>query len=194
VKRNNLEQAKERIKAINWKYDDRYNSIAGSSMFLVKEFLRRAALCAEIFGLINLPGSGWPILDYAAYIDPLLKIEEEEDEFYPVHDELDAQAEVLHVNCLSLQTKRVCVYFVHWAEVKDRPKVIEHDLVDPYEPLIVLYERGGNFRRDHSGVWEYHHTSGFPVYTPSDHLSSTPIIELDETSLDRADEEFKISQ
>jgi hypothetical protein len=180
-----MKLARERVKAIRWVWDG--DSKAGSSMLLLEEFLRRAALWAEVLGIIDLPGTGWPLIDYSTYIDSSLKIDEDNDDF----DELSAQAEELLVEgSPSYYAKKVCVYFVHWAMIKDRPEVTIHNLPDPYEPLIVLYERGCNFRRDHTGVWEYHNTSGFPVRSASYHLSFDPIIELNQISLNRADEEF----
>jgi hypothetical protein len=186
---NNLEHARERVKSINWEWKSDYK--AGSSKLLLMEFLRRAALWAEVFNLIDVPGTGWPLLDYAAYVDSSLKINEDNDDF----DELSAQAEELLVDgSPSFYTKRVCVYFVHWALVKNKIEVTKYNLPDPYEPLIVLYERGCRFQRDHTGVWEYHNTSGFPVRSAIYYLSSEPIIELDEASLDQADEDFERSR
>jgi hypothetical protein len=185
-----IELAKERIRSIDWKWNEtKYSSIAGSSYFLLQEFLRRAALWAEAFGLIDVPGTGWPMIDYASYVDPSLKIDDSGDS-----DEVLPEAEKLQVDHLSWYERRVCVYFVHWAAVKDRSEVTKYSLPDPYEPLIVLYERGGSFRKDHSGVWEYHNTSGFPACSANYYLSSEPIVELDKVSLDKADEDFERSR
>jgi hypothetical protein len=178
---NSIEQAKSRIISINWKYNDPAKE--GSHRLLFKEFLRRTALVAELVGLLDIRGSGWPMLDYAAYFDADLELEDKE---------IEAFAGELHVNSFPYwYSERVCVYFMHWMAVEDHPEVINHNLLNPYEPLIILYERGGNFRRDKDGTWEFSSTAFF-IGSSSSHLSSTPVVELDEGSLNQADKDFEV--
>jgi hypothetical protein len=178
---NEIEQAKSRINSINWKSDDPYKE--GSHRLLFKEFLRRAALLAEFFGLLDVPGTGWPMLNYAAYFDSSLELEDEE---------IDILAEKLQVNGFPLwYSQRVCIYFIHWVTIQNKPEVVEKNIPNPYEPLLILYERGGTFQRDKIGTWEFSSTAFF-IGISSSHLGSTPVVELDEASLNQADKDFEV--
>jgi hypothetical protein len=81
-----IEQAKKRISSINWNCGVVVKE--GSHILLFKEFLRRAALLVESFGTLDIPGSMWPILDFAAYIDSSLELDD---------DEIDSLAEDFQV-------------------------------------------------------------------------------------------------
>jgi hypothetical protein len=194
---NPVEQAKHRVLSINWKYDNPCKE--GSHRLLFNEFLRREALAAQATGALNtqsylelvdkypafidMPGVGWLMHDYAAFFDPSLKLEDEE---------IHALAEELQVKGYPFwYSARVCVYFIHWAAVQDHPTVMQQHLLNPYEPLIMLYERGGTFRRDKDGTWEFASTAYF-IGSASSYLVSTPVADLkDEDSLNLADKAFK---
>lgn len=177
---NKIDQAKKRINSINWKYNDPHKE--GSHMLLFKEFLRRAALLAELFEILDVPGTGWPMLNYATYFDSSLELEDEE---------IDALAEELHVGGFPFwYSSRVCIYFIHWIIIQDRPEVVAVNIPNPYEPLLTLYERGGTFQRDKDGTWEFSFTAFF-IGSSSSHVSSIPVIELDETSLENVEKEFE---
>lgn len=178
---NSIEQAKHRILSIDWEYNDRAKE--GSHRLLFNEFLRRAALVAEVVGILDLLGTGWPMLDYAIYFDSSLELEDEE---------ISRLAKKLQIDGYpSWYSERVCIYFMHWVAVLNNPEVTRHNLLNPYEPLVVLYERGGTFRRDKIGTWEFASTAYF-IGPASSHLNSIPVIEFDEDSFDRVDEEFKV--
>jgi hypothetical protein len=177
---NPVEQAKQRILSINWTSDDEKE---GSHRLLFSEFLRRAALIAKVVGILDTPRTGWPLLDYAIFFDASLELEDEE---------IEALARKLQVKGHpSWYAWSVCVYFIHWVAIQEHPTVMHHQLLNPYEPLIMLYERGGYFRRDKIGTWEFASTAYF-IGSASSHLGSMPVADLkDETSLNRADEAFK---
>jgi hypothetical protein len=178
-----IEQAKKRVSSINWNYGAVVKE--GSHILLFKEFLRRAALLVESFGTLDIPGSMWPILDFAAYIDSSLELDD---------DEIDSLAEELQVKGYpSWYSKRVCTYFLHWETIQDKSEVIELNLPNPYEPLIILYERGGIFRRDNDGSWEFHHAAFF-VGEHNSYLNEAPVVKLDDDSLNQADNEFEASR
>jgi hypothetical protein len=58
-------------------------------------------------------------------------------------------------------------------------------LEDPFEPLILMYERGGGFATENGFVDV--DMAGIPLRSWRDHLSSQPIVELDAATLDRLD-------
>jgi hypothetical protein len=181
---NPVEKARQRILLINWKYDDPYKE--GSHRLLFDEFLRRSAMLAKAVGLLDDSENGWLMYDYAVFFDSSLELEEEE---------IDALAAELQVNGYpSWYAERVCVYFLHWVAVENHPDVVEQTLLNPYEPLIMLYERGGTFRRDKDGTWEFTFTAFF-IDPPGNYLSRAPVVDLnDESLLDSVDEEFEKSR
>jgi hypothetical protein len=60
------------------------------------------------------------------------------------------------------------------------------DLPDPYEPLVVLYERGGVFFVE-NGVADFE-LRRVPLRTWQANLASEPIVEIDPAVLDAVDE------
>ncbi len=149
----------ERCRQITWQRDPRRLS---SQVALIKEFLRRAAAAAEALGaskewrwddytrLLPLPGidrqflPGWTFLDHygkSEYHGPGLDLLEEE-----------VAALQVHIHTISSHGgyygKRACGWYIRWASVKNLPPVAALGLPDPYEPLILFYERGGSFHRE----------------------------------------------
>lgn len=166
---NKVDRTIERIKAIDWKPN---NLRATSHIALLKEYLRRASLWAKALDCTDK----WPFFDVAAQIDPSLRSDEAKVEEVERH---------LAPFPVSLTVRRLCEWFVHWAVVKNSPEVTKIALPDPYEPLILLYERGGNF---HFEQGFFHFSVGcFPRGKLSDHYSLSPHILLDEQVLDQLD-------
>lgn len=127
--------ALERILAIKWEPDD---SRVNSHIALLREYLRRAALWAKALDCTD----EWPFFDVAAHICPLecaddtnvklLKTHFTETPFY-----------------VAGMIEKTCEWFLHWDRVKNLPKVSEFTLPELYEPLIIMYERGGIFSMEH---------------------------------------------
>lgn len=57
---------------------------------------------------------------------------------------------------------------------------------EPYEPLIVMFERGGGFTTEGGGLIEVD-SLGIRIGRPEDNLTEQPVIALDEAALDAAD-------
>ncbi len=166
---NSADTAIERIKAINWKLND---SRTASHIALFREYLRRASLWAKTLGCTD----EWPFFDVAAQLNPSLRADEAKVEVLKRH---------LKQFCLSRPIKRTCKWFVHWAIVKNKPEVTKFGLPDPYDPLIVMYERGGDFYMEHGF---FHFCVGcFPIGNWSQYNSLSPNIVLDEQVLDQLD-------
>ena len=149
----------ERCRQITWQGDPRRLS---SQVALMKEFLRRAAATAEALGasqewrwddftrLLPLPRidrqflPGWIFLDRygeSEYHGPGLGLLEEE-----------VAALQAHIHAISSHGgyygKHACGWYLRWASSKNQPTVAARGLPDPYEPLILFYERGGSFHRE----------------------------------------------
>ncbi|GLW64799.1 hypothetical protein Arub01_30430 [Actinomadura rubrobrunea] len=82
----------------------------------------------------------WPFFDVAALVDPSVRADEE------VLAKLDKGLPIF----LSLPTIRFCERALHFATLKRAGKA-PSELPDPFEPLIVLFERGSLFSSEGSG-------------------------------------------
>ncbi|MFC6066967.1 hypothetical protein [Streptomyces ochraceiscleroticus] len=122
----------DRIRGITW--DDDFSVSLGharSRALLMREYLRRAALWAQAYGA----EVAWPFFGVAEYAAP---------EFEPAPElatELEEYAS--HLGTPSL--RRVCRGAVRWAALRENepgsPELSE--LPDPYEPLLLMFGRGG---------------------------------------------------
>jgi len=167
---NSVDRTIERIKAINWAPND-YR--AASHIALLKEYLRCASLWAKTLDCTDK----WPLFDVAAQINPSLRADETQVEALKRH---------LAPFAVSRTIRQLCEWFVHWAVVQHSPEVTKMALPDPYEPLILLYERGGDFYREH--VFFCFSVGCFPIGNWSQHYSLSPHIILDEQVLDQLDQ------
>jgi hypothetical protein len=179
IQDNSVDRTIERIKAITWELKD---FRVASHIALFKEYLRRASLWAKALNCTDK----WPLFDVAAQIDPSLRFDEAKVEALRRH---------LKPFVLSGTIKQTCEWFVHWAVVKNSPEVAKIALPDPYDPLILLYERGGDFSFE-QGFFDFP-VGGFPRGKLSDHYNFSPHILLDEQVLDQLDTQaalYKASQ
>ena len=128
---------------------------------LMKEYLRRAALWArELDG-----GKPWPFFDIAELIAP---------DVHPPQ-ELADQLEVLineRIGWPAVQTS--CRAALRWAALLDSGHPIPSGLPDPYEPLLLMFERGGGFITEHGFI----ELDGASVSRRSvaDYLSDEPVL------------------
>ncbi|PJN27500.1 hypothetical protein CG717_25390 [Streptomyces sp. CB02613] len=72
------------------------------------------------------------------------------------------------------------------------PAIEVDDLPDLYEPLILLYERGGEFMKDNVGALDLTGVSFRPGSLQSN-TSNTPVVALDGTVLDALDVEGRVT-
>lgn len=111
----------ERILNIDWAADPTPHRM--SRIALLREFLRRMALWAEALGCPER----WPFFDVAAQAMPEVPAPEVDLSSLP-HLQARIQA-TLH-------------WMLRWDALPHRP---HPELPDPFEPLLLLYERGGGF-------------------------------------------------
>lgn len=167
-------KAIERILAINWEPDD---TRVGSHIALLQEYLRRAALWAKVLNCTEQ----WPFFDIAAIavgVDPSQRADNAQIE--ALRDYFSATPFYV-VGII----EKTCEWFLHWQVVKNQEKVRKFNLPDPYEPLILLYERGGIFSTEH-GFFNFTAAS-FPRGTWTQHDRDLPVVELESAALDRLD-------
>ncbi|MFJ2896717.1 hypothetical protein ACIO87_17755 [Streptomyces sp. NPDC087218] len=123
----------ERLRAVDWYGDwDTASSHSRSRALLMREYMRRAALWAQAYGAQE----EWPFFDVTGVIDPA---------FRPA-PEVEAELEdYVARNVGTPSTARTCRGAVRWAALRERGGVALPDLPDPYEPLLLMYGRGGGY-------------------------------------------------
>jgi hypothetical protein len=119
-----------RLLAVPWKDDIAFDH-RSARMRLMREFLRRSAWWAQQFGAPDT----WPFYDIAELVAPGVASPEE----------MAARLEELIRTQVGWPGAALtCRAALHWAAVLDagaRPPAGE----DPYEPLLLFFERGGTF-------------------------------------------------
>lgn len=189
----------DRVGRIEWRPDP---ARLGSHAALMREYLRRSAVCAEALGRT----ADWPWYDATAQItllgvDPrslpgyvFLDPEPEyrgpgtdllEDKVIALNSQMNGQMNTSgHVQ--DGYARKVCFWFIRWASVQSHPVLAALDLPDLYEPLIVFYERGGWFRPEQG----YLDLDGANVTMAGwrNAAQQPPLPSLDPQTLDRLDE------
>ncbi len=164
--KNALDQAIERLMAIEWSTGFTFRR---SHWFLMKEHLRRMALWAKALERERK----WPFFDLAAEINPDIRANPD------LIRELKRSIPIYPASMW-----KTIEWFLQWAELSGRQN-IPFDLPAPYEPLIVMYERGGTMKREQSFI----DTQGgtVTIRTIEDDLQDKPIVELRAKLLDQLD-------
>jgi hypothetical protein len=171
---SSAESMVDRLTAIDWADYATGDKNAASRTLLMREFLRRAALWVD-----HLGGSErWPFFDIAERVDSSVRADP------GLLERLD---EFTNANVPEFIARRMCRAAVHWAELRESTEVTLPDLPDPYEPLIVLYERGGVFFVE-NGVADFE-MRRVPLRTWQANLAPEPVVEIDQAVLDAANEE-----
>ncbi|MFC9625241.1 hypothetical protein ACFTXM_36525 [Streptomyces sp. NPDC056930] len=168
----------ERVRAADWSGDwDHAFEHAQSRRLLMHEYLRRSALWAQAYGAEG----DWPFFDVTQYID-------KESRLPPaLATELD--------ECLkkvAYSARKTCGAAVRLAELRARGDIAMPDLPDLYEPLILFYERGGEFLQDGAGFLDLTGVSVKPRGLRH-HLVDLPFLTLDRRTLDALDTKGRIS-
>jgi hypothetical protein len=119
-----------RLLAVKWKDDAAFDH-RSARMRLMREFLRRSAWWAQQFGAPD----AWPFYDIADYVAPSVTVPEK----------LSARLEELIRTRIGWPAAAVtCRAALHWAAVLDAGARPDGG-ADPYEPLLLFFERGGLF-------------------------------------------------
>ncbi len=158
-----------RLMAIDWRGDF---TRTRSRVKLMREYLRRSAWWADALACPDK----WPFFDIAAGVDPAVRAETQL--VAAVLAEL--KADVL----LTPLVVRTCEWALHWSALRVAG-VPRSDLDDPFEPLILMYERGGEFTIEHGFIQV--DQAAIRRGEPWEHRTSTKIVDLDRAALDRVD-------
>ncbi len=185
----------ERCRHITWQQDSRR---LGSHAALMREFLRRAAVLSEALAgnpdwrwddftrLLPLPLLVRRFLPASAFLDEEPRCDR------PGVDPLEDKVIALNngMNKSGFDTgwygRNVCGWYIRWASVKNLPSVAALHLPDPYEPLVIFFERGGWFRREQG----YVDLNGTNVTLST--YKNRPPLSLDPAALDALDADVAV--
>ena len=161
-----------RLQAVDWNGSSGFEHRRSRSR-LMAEYLRRAAYWAEALDATD----EWPFFDLVAHLAPSVHVPEEQAE--------DLEALIYnHIGWPSVdQTARTAL---RWASLKDAGVPLPPGLEDPYEPLLIMFDRGGAWTTEAGFI----DVGGSAVRrrTWHDHLISEPVTALDQATLDTLDE------
>jgi hypothetical protein len=168
----------ERLLAVEW--DDVEGALRhwASRARLMQEYLGRTAWWAQTLG--PLPQNRWPFANLAKAVDPSTRADPAQVALLirTAGDGLYAERLRYTVECA-----------MRWAALGDLPKERFPELdPDPFEPLLLLLERGGGFRV-HSGFMELDYAS-VPYGELVERVAQPPLA-IDEATLDALDEAHK---
>ncbi len=162
-----------RLLAVDWESDFMIQlGFARSRGGLMQEYLRRAAWWAQ-----GLDATGkWPFFDIAALLAPELHSP----------PELAEQLETMIRNRVGWPSVDVsCRAALRWAAVLDARIPLPPQLEDPFEPLLLMFDRGGGFTTEHGFI----DLGGSSVLRKrwQDHLTLHPVVSLDQATLEALD-------
>lgn len=156
----------ERLTAVDW--SDRLEQ-RRSQVLLMREYLRRAAWWST-----ELNADRWPFFDVAALVDP----------------EVRAPRQVVEAVRAAVPdwvfppVAQTCEWALHFAALGERVRL--SNLPHPFEPLILMFERGSTFTFDGTGCIEVDGLA-FRRGTRKDHLVTEPYAPLDTEALNALD-------
>lgn len=164
----------QRVQEVEWTATDYLHT--RSRVLLMKEFLRRSALWAEELDL----GDRWPFIDVARALRG-------SDTAPTVL--LDEVRATLELKMVGGYVTEMALAGVNLAAMRDSSSKLP-DLLDLYEPLLVMFERGGGFSVDGSGMIDVDY-AGVAMKTLEYHAARPSIVPLDSISLDPIDAAFE---
>lgn len=128
---NTFESARNRIKKINWEYKDEFRP---SHPILVAEFIRRGNL----------------FLDHIQYNPDSRRAVFSATQKLGIDLPIDIEKVCTELNQIKMATTRaICTFYLEWAYLVDQGEPIAIQFQDLYDPIIKLYERGGNIYYRH---------------------------------------------
>lgn len=130
---------RDRLLAVDWHYGvDETREETRTRIALFREYLRRSAPYAVAAAVKT---TSWPFFDVAARIDPTVRAPE------------DVLAEVAEKvpQYPAAAVRNTCLFALHFAALRDAGEASDQRQ-DPFAPLVYMYELGGMFGLDRSGL------------------------------------------
>jgi hypothetical protein len=161
-----------RLQAVDWKGDSGFDH-RRSRVRLMAEYLRRAALWAQALDATD----EWPFFDIAAHVDPSVQV--------PADQAKDLEVLIDRgIGWPSVETAARAA--LRWAALLDAAIPLPPGLEDPFEPLLLMFDRGGAWTTE-AGFIDVD-GAALRQQTWLDHLSTEPVIVFDPAMLDAMDD------
>lgn len=145
-----------------------------SHVALFKEYVRRMAWWADALGLVD----NW----LTANIVYILELDESLDPA-PLQ-ELDAH---LQSQALYQPMPALLQASLMFTMASNHKEVEQHQLENPYAPLVKLYTRGGHIRWNQRGFWEVSNAFGVGNIDIASYKRPVPFVMLDDEELELID-------
>ena len=161
-----------RLEAVDWKGDSGFDH-RRSRVRLMAEYLRRAARWAQVLDATD----EWPFFDIAAHVDPSVHV--------PADQAKDLEALIYRgIGWPSVRTASRAA--LRWAALPDAGTPWPTNLEDPFEPLLLMFDRGGGWTIEAGFI----DVDGAAIrqQTWLDHLTTEPTVSLNPATLDALDE------
>jgi hypothetical protein len=172
VNQSHTDATLARLQAVDWKGDSGFDH-RRSRVRLMAEYLRRAALWAQALNATD----EWPFFDIAAHIAPTVQV--------PADQAKDLEVLIDRgIGWPSVVTAARAA--LRWAALLDANTPLPPGLEDPFEPLLLMLDRGGAWTTE-AGFIDVD-GSALRQQTWGDHLSPEPVITLHPATLDAMDE------
>ncbi|MEW1630140.1 hypothetical protein AB0387_22540 [Streptomyces sp. NPDC089173] len=165
-----------RLRAIDWDDDQAAFHHAHSRALLMREYLRRAALWAQAYGAEE----SWPFFDIAEHVDATIT----------TPSEVAVELEKLLQSLAPASLRTTCRGAARWSALLAAHRGLLTDLPDPYEPLLLMYERGGGY---HLGEYLDLNGAMIPLGDVESNAAATPLVTLAPTILDALDAEGEMT-
>jgi hypothetical protein len=162
-----LRATAERLSAIRWEGNLEHTR---SRVALMQEYLRRAAWWAQATPAV------WPFGDLATAVDPMVLVPEPLR--LAVLDAVRRQAPASWI------AEDLVTWILRWAALEPRPVAPRPDVDDPFEPLVLFLERGGEFTVENRMIQV--ESAAVPIRPIEAYLTRAPL-DLDSAALDARD-------
>ncbi|WP_229071625.1 hypothetical protein [Actinoplanes sp. DH11] len=167
----------DRLRAVDW---ERHGYRSRSRGSLMQEYFRRMALWTAAYGC----ATHTPFYDLAQCIDPAVRADP------AVVDEV-VQA-IKAASTMSRDVTDVTPFILHWAALRATPEAdLPEDLDDPFEPLLLLFERDGGFHIE-KGFVELEYVA-VPMFKWREKAGRPPA-DLSPAALDELDRAWSLKQ
>jgi hypothetical protein len=164
-----------RLSAVDWQ---RHGYRTWSKAKLLLEYLRRMAQWSQAYGC----DEPVPFFDLARYVNPDVRADPQ------LVEEATSRAAKGGWNA-----EQLVPFILHWAAVRASPGVrLPEELEDPFEPLLLLFERDGGFHTA-NGFAEMEYLS-VPLTKWRQRATRPPLPSLDAEALDEIDRAGSMKQ
>lgn len=169
---DHVDTTAKRIMAVDW--ESSYEKTR-SRVTLVFEHLRRAAWWAPA-----VKAQQWPFFDIAEAINPKLRASP------AVVRRVEADLAAKSQGELVMRTCMRALNFAALLDAGTKLPQVPNSAAEPFEPLLVMFERGGGFRLEGGRFIEVD-LKGVPVGTSESNRADKPVVALTSAALDALD-------